>query len=84
MPDDNTTADPADAVREAVSAGKALGRIDARYAAIGIARRHMREAEANRDEALRDGNTHAALIYARQAQTADAIAREIDGVANDR
>ena len=52
--------------------------------AIEIARRHMREAESARDASLTHGNPRAALIQARQAQTAEAIAREIEGIANDR
>jgi len=71
-------------LREAVEAGKGLGRIRTTYDAVAIARRHMREAEERRDKALAEGNTHAGLVYARQAQTADAIAREIEGAANDR
>ena len=52
--------------------------------AVEIARRHMREAEAARDQALEFGDTAAGLVCARQAQIADAIAREIEGIANDR
>lgn len=71
-------------IKEALDAGKTLGALRARHSAYSIATRVMREAEVNRDHALAEGNTHAGLIFARQAQTADAIAREIEGIANDR
>jgi hypothetical protein len=56
----------------------------ARREMLAVVERHMTEAVARRDAALATGNMTAALVAARQAQTADEIGREIDGVSNDR